>query len=234
RWQSWHRGPVGDPRTGPTAAPAAGARNPGRHSPENETKRSAAAGGLPETGQQEASTVLLKKTGRFSSFSQSHRSARQQQQKRKTTEEKTEATASRSRAHRTGGKKAPQSVLRYSSSCHAIVRSPPSSRRCFLLLGLRLRLRQRHPAEWAGAEAPALGGRGVAPPDDLHLVAPPRGLLVHHEPPHQDVVRQRLAAEHAPRALTASAPRGERRQRRRRRRRRHQRAHAGAGAAPGR
>jgi hypothetical protein len=45
----------------------------------------------------------------------------------------------------------------------------------------------------------------VEPPDHLHLVVPPHGLLIHHEPTHQDVVRQGLAQEYPPRGVLSAA-----------------------------
>jgi len=195
---------------------------------------------------QPEATILFElcvRCSRFSFFSQrmTATATAEEENDRGKNREAT-VTSSRSKAHRTGKKLRHATRLRY-CSCHAIVRYPPPGsscccccRRCrrgrrrfrCLLLGLRLRLRQRHPAERAGSQAPALGGRRVAPPDHLHLVAPPRGLLVHHEPPHQDVVRQRLAAEHTARAELAGGrpppPHGVLQLGRGRRR--HQRAHA--------
>jgi hypothetical protein len=43
------------------------------------------------------------------------------------------------------------------------------------------------------ASANVIRRSGLAPLDHLHLATPPRCLLVHHEPSHQDVIRQRLA-----------------------------------------
>lgn len=64
-----------------------------------------------------------------------------------------------------------------------------------LLLG---RLRQDHPAQRARAQAPALGGRRVPPPDRLHLAPPPRRALVHHQSfsPLNSIQQKRHANTH--------------------------------------